>query len=125
MIVRDRDGEIHALLNVCRHRGSRICLEEKGSVKRFVCPYHSWTYGLDGSLISARHMPDDFDRSDFSPAHVPCPRGGGTDLHLLSENPPPFDSLGRDISNLFAPHGWPAAKTCARISHVIRANWSW
>ena len=123
VIVRDRDGEIHALLNVCRHRGSRICSEEEGSVKRFVCPYHAWTYGLDGSLLSARHMPDDFDRAEFPLHRCQVRVVEGLIFICLAESPPPFDSLERDISTLFAPHGWPAAKTCARIRHVIRANW--
>ena len=51
VVVRDRAGEIRAFHNVCRHRGSIICKTEHGSTHRFVCPYHRWTYELDGSLV--------------------------------------------------------------------------
>ena len=51
IVVRDRAGEIRAFHNVCRHRGSQICKTETGSAHRLVCPYHRWTYELDGSLV--------------------------------------------------------------------------
>ena len=51
IVVRGPDGSIRALHNSCRHRGSRICPAPKGAVKRFVCPYHQWTYDLAGGLI--------------------------------------------------------------------------
>ena len=52
IVLRGRDGAIRAHHNSCRHRGSRICPAAKGAVKRLVCPYHQWTYDLDGSLNS-------------------------------------------------------------------------
>ena len=52
VVVRDRDGELQAFLNVCRHRGS-VIVKERGEGKTLQCPYHAWTYGLDGSLRSA------------------------------------------------------------------------
>ena len=51
IVVRDRAGEIRAFHNVCRHRGSRICNTESGHAHRLVCPYHRWTYELDGALV--------------------------------------------------------------------------
>jgi len=59
LIVRGQDREVRALLNVCRHRGSRVCTQESGHARggAFVCPYHAWSYGLDGRLRAARHMP--------------------------------------------------------------------
>src|SRR5678815_3423745 len=56
IIARGNDGEIRALINSCRHRGSRVCEERQGHCKTFVCPYHGWVYGTDGSLRAARHM---------------------------------------------------------------------
>ena len=50
IFVRAKDGAVHALLNVCPHRGSRICLEEEGSAARLVCPYHAWNFNLDEFL---------------------------------------------------------------------------
>ena len=61
IVIRDNEMEINALFNVCRHRGSLICLEKQGQRNRLTCPYHAWTYGLDGSLKAARFMPEDFD----------------------------------------------------------------
>ncbi|MEE3112660.1 MAG: Rieske 2Fe-2S domain-containing protein, partial [Bacteroidota bacterium] len=54
IIIRDDNGKVNCFYNVCRHRGSKICLENEGSTKNLVCPYHAWSYKLDGSLKSAR-----------------------------------------------------------------------
>ncbi|MBL8552898.1 MAG: aromatic ring-hydroxylating dioxygenase subunit alpha [Phenylobacterium sp.] len=51
IVVRDEEGEVHALLNTCRHRGNALCRAEQGHAKSFVCSYHGWNYGLDGRLI--------------------------------------------------------------------------
>ena len=52
IITRDEHGELHALYNVCRHRAHRV-VEGDGNQKRLVCPYHAWSYGLDGCLLAA------------------------------------------------------------------------
>jgi phenylpropionate dioxygenase-like ring-hydroxylating dioxygenase large terminal subunit len=52
ILTRDAKGEIHALVNSCRHRGNSVCRPEEGRTASFVCAYHGWTYGLDGNLIS-------------------------------------------------------------------------
>lgn len=59
MMVRQADGSIRAFYNVCQHRGSRLTFAAEGSTDRFVCPYHSWSYATDGSLIAAQD-PEDF-----------------------------------------------------------------
>ena len=51
IVLRNKENKVKAFFNVCRHRGSRVCLEEKGNTSRFSCPYHSWTYNLDGKLL--------------------------------------------------------------------------
>ena len=57
LIVRGRDGALNAFLNICRHRGATLCTEESGQVKRHLrCPYHAWTYGLDGKLVAAPNL---------------------------------------------------------------------
>ncbi len=63
VIVRSRDGEVRAFHNSCRHRGSLICKARQGQVAKLVCPYHQWTYELDGKLIWANDMGPDFDAS--------------------------------------------------------------
>lgn len=57
ILLRDQDETLRAFLNVCRHRGTRLCTESEGSLKGSLqCPYHAWTYGLDGKLIGAPHV---------------------------------------------------------------------
>src|SRR5579875_3548661 len=65
VVVRDEGGAIRAFHNSCRHRGSRICAAEKGQVTKLVCPYHQWSYELDGRLRYARDMGKGFDASRF------------------------------------------------------------
>jgi phenylpropionate dioxygenase-like ring-hydroxylating dioxygenase large terminal subunit len=56
LVVRGDDGVIRAMSAVCRHRGHPLREDGTGNATRFVCPYHRWTYGLDGSLVGAPHM---------------------------------------------------------------------
>ncbi len=53
IILRGRDGVIRAFYNTCTHRGSRLCDAQQGTMPRVMCPYHFWTFGLDGKLIAA------------------------------------------------------------------------
>jgi PAH dioxygenase large subunit len=74
IITRDGDGAIHAVLNSCRHRGTKLCRAESGNVRRFVCPYHGWSYERNGKLITTtfdRHFPKDTDFSQLGLIHVP------------------------------------------------------
>ncbi len=66
IVIRAQDGTIRAHFNVCRHRGSRICLEPAGNLTVLVCPYHAWAYRTDGRLLHARGMPNNFDTNDNS-----------------------------------------------------------
>ena len=66
MVVRGEDEILRAFHNVCRHRGSRILTEDAGRVVRFQCPYHAWTYELDGTLRRASHTDE---LVDFEPEH--------------------------------------------------------
>ena len=63
IIVRDDDMNVKAFHNVCRHRGSQLCHDAKGSVGNLVCPYHQWTYDLSGKLIYNEHMGEGFDKN--------------------------------------------------------------
>jgi Rieske 2Fe-2S family protein len=67
IVIRDTDVAVNAWYNVCRHRGTRMCTEPEGNCGgRIQCPYHGWTYGLDGRLLGAPHMASDFRREDYS-----------------------------------------------------------
>jgi glycine betaine catabolism A len=65
IVVRGAKGEVHALHNVCRHRGSRICEEAAGRTALLRCRYHGWSYRLDGELAAWRHMPEALNKADF------------------------------------------------------------
>src|SRR5436309_13335049 len=68
IIVRDKGGELHGFYNVCRHRGTRLREDRNGHLSAIQCPYHAWTYGLDGRLLGAPHMDQvpGFDKADYS-----------------------------------------------------------
>jgi Rieske 2Fe-2S family protein len=69
IVARDASGGIHAVFNVCRHRGTRLCDQAEGHfVERIQCPYHNWTYDLEGRLLAAPHMPPGFNKDDY-PLH--------------------------------------------------------
>ena len=103
IIIRGNKGEVYAHYNTCRHRGSLICLEEKGNAPKLICPYHQWVYDKDGSLVKARLMPDDFDRSQYGlhPVHVQVAK----DLFLfhLAQNPPDFTKVMKDYAPFLKP----------------------
>src|SRR4029077_17693352 len=66
-VVCGDDGEVHALHNVCRHRGSRVISDERGECRgRLVCPYPGWSYDLDGTVRTTPKMQDDFDRTGWN-----------------------------------------------------------
>jgi len=91
IIVRDEDETIRAYRNTCRHRGSRIIKKPgKTSVGMLVCPYHQWTYDLDGSLRHASHMGRDFDPScrNLIPVHT---KVVGTHVFVCLSDEPPAD----------------------------------
>src|SRR6185436_14360242 len=68
IVVRPAPDTVRAFYNVCRHRGTRICAVGEGTFSgRIQCPYHAWTYGLDGRLLGAPHM----DESSFNPEEYP------------------------------------------------------
>src|SRR5438477_1724635 len=70
IVIRDKSGQIHGFFNVCRHRGSRLIEDDGGNCVAIQCPYHAWTYGLDGRLVGAPHMDEvpEFDKADY-PLH--------------------------------------------------------
>src|SRR5579872_4876722 len=71
IVLRGEDGELRALVNVCRHRGSRVSRDPTGNTRVLICPYHAWTYGIDGKLRAARHMAEPFDKSQHGLKQIP------------------------------------------------------
>jgi glycine betaine catabolism A len=137
LLVRGRDGLLRAFLNICRHRGAQLCVEPEGQVKRSLrCPYHSWTYGLDGTLKAAPNiatLTDDtgasIDRRKFGLVPVALTEWLGYAWVCLSDTPPPFEdvvaeatrTLGdSDAINRYCIGGLDVGH---RIVYDVAANW--
>jgi Rieske 2Fe-2S family protein len=122
-ILRGADGVIRGFHNVCRHRGSLICTESAGHAKKLVCPYHQWTYALDGSLIACRGMGDDFDKSQFSLKQVTVHDFDGLIYFSLAKNPSDIERAREIISTLARPQGFAKAKVAKVVDYLVKANW--
>lgn len=123
VIVRGRDGGIRAFHNSCRHRGSRVCNTERGSSARLVCPYHQWTYDLDGSLVFARQMADDFRKEEFGLKPVACESVGGYIFICLAGEPADFAPLRALMEPFFAPHRLTEARVAHESTIIEKGNW--
>jgi Rieske 2Fe-2S family protein len=123
VILRDQEGEIRAFHNTCRHRGSRVCLGERGHASRLVCPYHQWVYELDGRLRNARQMPKGFDTAAYGlkPAktEVIC----GLVYVSLAEDPPSLARYREAITPYIAPHRPERTKVAFQSTMIEAANW--
>ncbi len=124
LITRDADGTAHVFLNVCQHRGTRLVEgNDAQCTKKLVCPYHAWTYRLDGKLL-AMPRPETFpglDKSDHSLKELPSFESGGmiwfapvqdadfSDAARLGED---FSAFGMDDMHLFR-----------RKTHTVKGNW--
>jgi Rieske 2Fe-2S family protein len=133
LISRTRKGEIRAFYNVCRHRGVKLCMEEKGEAARnFQCPYHAWTYDFEGKLIAAPNltkMPD-IDRDEYGLSKVHIREYLGYVWVCLAEEPPSFDDTVRSavVDRLGDEHSienYDVASLAVgrRIVYDVKANW--
>jgi Rieske 2Fe-2S family protein len=123
LVVRDRKGDIRAFHNSCRHRGSRICSAEKGSAVRLVCPYHNWSYDLDGRLLFARDMAKPFDRETLGLKSVACESVAGYVWICVADEPPDFAPFRAMMSPYFQPHNLEHAKVAFESTIVENGNW--
>jgi len=123
IIVRGADNRIRAFHNVCRHRGQRLCSKETGGVAKLVCPYHQWTYDLDGKLLYAREMGEGFDASAYGLKKVHCVDMGGMVFVCLAAVPPPVADLAKNLMTYLAPSGLADAKVAFTSTIVEKGNW--
>lgn len=123
IVVRDAQGCINAMANVCRHRGSRVCLEPRGNNKRFTCPYHAWTYGLDGQLLKARLMEDTLDRQELGLKSVAVEVFEGMIFVSFAEHPTDFAAMRAEIGPMLAPFRLDRTRVAHRERYPVRANW--
>jgi len=123
IVVRGADGELRGFFNSCRHRGFRICEQAQGQVKSFVCPYHRWTYRLDGSLAYASWMPADFDKAAHGLKPVQVRTLAGTIYVCLAEDPPDFSRYAAEVGPMLAPHRLDRARVAWKDQLVVEGNW--
>jgi Rieske 2Fe-2S family protein len=128
LILRAESGEIHAFHNTCRHRGSVLCTEEKGSFprRRIVCPYHAWTYDLAGRLVATprRMETPEFRGQDYPLFALAAESWGGfVFVHLGGRNAPPLAvSLG-DMPQRYQRYGFRDLRIGKRMVADVNANW--
>ncbi len=123
IVIRSGDGDVRAFHNTCRHRGSRICAAEKGTAVRLVCPYHQWSYGLDGRLVQARRMGENFDPAPYGLKPVACRAVGGYIFVCLADSPPDFEPFRALVEPYFARHQLAEARVALEETIVERGNW--
>ena len=142
IVLRDKAMAVKAYYNVCQHRGSRLCRHEdepapkdarlsvrqlgaSGNSPIFRCPYHAWTYDLDGKLIAAYGMPPDFSFAEngLLPCHVRTAEGFIFLNFSRGKQPPDFDSEANGIRNIGQRYGTADLKIGARMLYPTRANW--
>ena len=124
ILSRDATGDIHAMANVCRHRGTRLI--ESGDViaaKRIICPYHAWTYASDGSLVGLPRA-DCFpgiDKGDRSLARFPAMESGGL-IWFARKDGADFEPA-RALAADFDAFGMSGLHLYKRRTHEVAANW--
>jgi Rieske 2Fe-2S family protein len=120
------DGEVRAFLNSCRHRGSRLVESTEGAVRRRIqCPYHGWSYDIDGSLVAAPHMDEveDFDYSCNGLLEVRSAVAAGLVLVDLSgEAPDPGEHVG-DLLGRLERWRLPELERAGSTVYDVAANW--
>ena len=123
IVLRNKENKVKAFFNVCRHRGSRVCLEEKGNTSRFSCPYHSWTYNLDGKLLAAKSLREGIDKSKLGLHPCNIESASGMLLINLSDNPQSLKNLQSDLKEPFEMFGFKDLKVAAHKNYPIASNW--
>lgn len=123
LLTRAADGLIRAFVNSCRHRGARVCPEGTGKAAKLVCPYHQWTYHLDGRLFAARQMGPGFDRSQLGLKPVHCETIAGYIFVCLAAEAPDFASTRRHLEPYLLPHRLAEARVAFQSTIIEEGNW--
>lgn len=126
IVLRDANGELRALFNVCRHRGTRLCAEPRGRFSETIqCPYHAWTYATDGRLIGAPHMQEveGFSKADY-PLHAAAVAvWGGFVFVNVADDPVPFAEEWGPVVQRLARFRLGDLVAGHEVTYEVRANW--
>jgi Rieske 2Fe-2S family protein len=126
IVLRDRGGEVRAYYNVCRHRGTRLCEAQQGQFAGTIqCPYHAWTYTLDGELTGAPSADsiEDFDKTEWPLHTVAVATWEGFVFINLAEEPKPFTDAFAPVLNRFSRFNLPALLAYRRVNYDVECNW--
>ena len=126
IVLRDTDGGLRAYHNVCRHRGTRILEAESGSgLTVLQCPYHAWTYGLDGHLVGAPHMEmaEGFEPTESGLYPVRCEAWRGFLFLSLNPKVEPLQAYLGDFARRAAPYPLERLRRAHRVTYEVAANW--
>jgi Rieske 2Fe-2S family protein len=132
IVIRSRsehvNGEkpgIRAFYNVCRHRGTRLCEENRGRLRAIQCPYHAWTYALDGRLIGAPHMDyvPGFDKADYPLHPVKLELWEGFIFVCLNKTFASLCDWFASLSGKFSHWNLAKLRSARRIKYDVKANW--
>jgi len=123
IIIRDNNSNVNCFYNVCRHRGSHICIEKEGKTKKLVCPYHAWAYDLAGNLISARMMDEKFIKKDWNLNKCSSKVYEGLIFINLSENPDDFNKFINPVKDFIELHGLSRSKIALKKTYPTSGNW--
>ncbi len=125
IIVLDQKSTIRGFYNVCRHRGTRLREDRSGHTSAIQCPYHAWTYGLDGRLIGAPHMEDvpGFNKAEYSLHSVNLALWEGFIFVNLADSPAPLEEWFAPLAGKFSHWNLPMLRSAKRIDYDVQANW--
>ena len=126
VVLRNADGELKAYHNVCRHRGTCLLEAASGSgLKRILCPYHAWTYDLNGRLLGAPHMSEveEFDRDEYGLIPVSLDVWRGFLFLNLSPHPEPLKRSLGDLPRRAQPYPLERLRLAHRVTYDVHANW--
>lgn len=123
ILIKTKQNTIKAFHNSCRHRGSILCDSAAGRKAQLTCPYHQWTYDLDGKLVWTRDMGPDFDAGEHGLKPVHCRELEGLVYLCLAEQPPDFDTFAALTGPYLAKHELTDAKVAHQSTIIENANW--
>ena len=128
IVTRDLMGNLRAFHNTCRHRGSILCTQDEGRFEggSIVCPYHAWTYSLDGNLIATTHQLEsaDFDMKDYSLYGVAVGEWGGlVFVNLAGDRAEPLEDALGDAPQRLKNYRLEDLRLGFRYVAELKANW--
>lgn len=126
IVLRDQADTLRAFYNICRHRGTRLCTESQGRLSETLqCPYHAWTYALDGRLTGAPHMHDvqGFEKRDYPLHAAALGEWEGFVFVSLAAEPPPLAECFAPLRERFRRFHLPRLRTVRHVEYAVRANW--